>query len=129
MGFGPGARGHRKADEQRLGLDADARLRQGLGRFRYPRHDRRALPASHSDTIGYQIPTNVAFAGRLRKHDTLIADRFNSRVIRIDRGGNIEWQYGTLNVAGNGPDQLNAPYSAMVIGDYTAVTSPLFFSF
>jgi len=33
-------------------------------------------------------------------------------------------QYGELNVPGNGPDKLNAPYAAFVIGDYMGQTPP-----
>jgi len=29
-----------------------------------------------------------------------------------------------INVPGNGPDKLNAPYAAFVIGDYTGQTPP-----
>src|SRR3989442_10541675 len=33
----------------------------------------------------------------------------DNRVILVDRGGNIVWQYGQFGVAGFGPDQLNTP--------------------
>ncbi len=55
----------------------------------------------------------------------LISDQFNNRAFIIDkRGKDIEFQYGMLNVAGNGPDQVNGPYTAFVIGDYTGQTPP-----
>jgi hypothetical protein len=66
-------------------------------------------------------PTNAV---RLHGGDTLIADQFNNRVLIVDRKGEIEFQYGELNRAGNGPDQLNAPYNAVVIGQYVGVTRP-----
>lgn len=53
-----------------------------------------------------------------------IADQFNDRVFILSSDKRIEFQYGMTNVVGNGPDQLNAPYSAVVIGDYTGVTPP-----
>jgi hypothetical protein len=67
------------------------------------------------------MPTGVL---RLADGTTLIADQFNNRVMIISPSKHILFQYGTTNVVGDGPDQLNAPYSAMSIGDYTGVTPP-----
>ena len=33
----------------------------------------------------------------------------DNRVILVDRGGNIVWQYGQFGVTGSGPNQLNVP--------------------
>ena len=33
----------------------------------------------------------------------------DNRVLLVDRGGNIVWQYGTFGPGGSGPDQLNTP--------------------
>src|SRR5260370_1445496 len=33
----------------------------------------------------------------------------DNRVLLVDRGGNIVWQYGQFGVARSGPDQLNVP--------------------
>src|SRR5260370_1043393 len=33
----------------------------------------------------------------------------DNRVILVDRGGNIVWQYGQFGPGGSGPDQLNVP--------------------
>lgn len=33
----------------------------------------------------------------------------DNRVLLVDRGGNIVWQYGEFGIAGGGPDQLNVP--------------------
>ncbi len=33
----------------------------------------------------------------------------DNRVILVDRGGNIVWQYGRFGVTGSGPNQLNTP--------------------
>ncbi len=46
---------------------------------------------------------------------------FNHRVIIVNPKG---FKYGTINVAGNGTGQLNGPYTAYVIGDYTGQTPP-----
>ena len=67
------------------------------------------------------IPTGVL---RLADGTTLIADQFNNRVIIISPAKRILFQYGMTNVVGDEQNQLNAPYSAMSIGDYTGVTPP-----
>ena len=63
-------------------------------------------------------------AVRLKNGDTLIADQFNNRVFAIDAAKRTVYQYGVTNRVGNGFNHLNAPYSAMVIGDYTGQTPP-----
>ena len=67
------------------------------------------------------LPTNAA---RLANGDTIIADQFNDRALIIDSSGNTVFQYGMTNVPGAGPNELNAPYTAFVIGDYTGQTPP-----
>lgn len=37
----------------------------------------------------------------------------DNRVIVVDQGGNIEWQYGQAGVIGSGPNQLNVPVFAL----------------
>lgn len=66
-------------------------------------------------------PTQVV---ELRGGDFLIADQFNDRVIVVDPSRQTVFQYGMTNVVGAGFDQLNAPYSAVAIGDYTGLTAP-----
>jgi hypothetical protein len=66
-------------------------------------------------------PTNAV---RLKNGDILIADQFNDRIFGIDRRKKLLFQYGQINVPGNGPDQLNGPYTAFMIGDYTGQTPP-----
>jgi hypothetical protein len=63
-------------------------------------------------------------AVRLANSNTLISDQFNDQVIEIDPNGNIVWSYGQIGVAGNGFNELNAPYDAKVVGDYTGLTHP-----
>jgi hypothetical protein len=67
---------------------------------------------------------NPTGAVRLKDGNTLIADQFNDRVIIITPEKQIIFQYGTTNVVGNGRNQLNAPYSAVAICDYTGLTPP-----
>lgn len=67
------------------------------------------------------LPTRAV---RLRSGNTLISDQFNDRVIEIDPHGNIVFTQGQENVPGLGFNQLNAPYDAKVIGDYTGLTPP-----
>ena len=66
-------------------------------------------------------PTGVV---RLADGNTLIADQFNNRAIIISPAKRVIFQYGMTNVVGDGRNQLNAPYSAVSIGDYTGVTPP-----
>jgi hypothetical protein len=73
---------------------------------------------------GSNANPNPTGAMRLKDGTTLIADQFNDRVIIISPAKKITFQYGTTNVVGNGPNQLNAPYSAMSIGDYTGLDIP-----
>jgi hypothetical protein len=67
------------------------------------------------------LPTNAV---QLRNGDISIADQFNNRALIIDRDKTTDFQYGETNVIGNGPDQLDGPYTAFVIGDYTGQTPP-----
>jgi outer membrane protein assembly factor BamB len=73
---------------------------------------------------GSNANPNPTGALRLRNRNLLIADQFNDRVIIVSPLKKLLFQYGTLNVAGDGPNQLDAPYSAMAIGDYTGVMKP-----
>ena len=66
-------------------------------------------------------PSNAV---RIQGGRTLISDQFNDRILVVDHHGRTRYQYGQTNVVGNGPDQLNGPYSAYVIGDYTGQTPP-----
>ncbi|MGH9642955.1 MAG: hypothetical protein ACRD3Q_11050 [Terriglobales bacterium] len=63
-------------------------------------------------------------AVRLANGNTLISDQFNDQVIEIDPDGNIVFSQGQIGVAGNGFNELNAPYDAKVVGDYTGLTQP-----
>jgi len=68
------------------------------------------------------VPTRAV---RLRNGNTLISDQNNNRVIEIDGHNNIVFQQGSPNLqAGNGFDQLNGPYDAKVVGDFTGLTNP-----
>jgi hypothetical protein len=80
------------------------------------------------------LPTRAV---RLANGDTLISDQFNHQVIRVDmsltlpnsvKSGVIVASYGTINTPGfsltSAATQLNGPYSAYVIGDYTGITPP-----
>jgi len=50
--------------------------------------------------------------------DVLITDQGNQRVIEVERRSkNIVWQYGMTGTAGNGPNQLNNPNSAELLGN------------
>jgi hypothetical protein len=67
------------------------------------------------------LPTRAV---RLGNGNTLISDQFNDQVIEVNRHHQIVFSQGQIQVDGNGPDQLNAPYDAKVVGDYTGLTFP-----
>ena len=78
------------------------------------------LPGSNPNPL----PTRAI---RLKNGHTLISDQFNNRVIEITRAQQIVFQQGILNVTGNGFNQLNGPYDAKAIGDFTGLTPPFDF--
>lgn len=65
------------------------------------------------------LPTNAV---QLAHGEIIIADQFNNRVMIVNPA--TMFQYGVINVTGNSPGQLNGPYTAYVIGDYTGQTPP-----
>ena len=67
------------------------------------------------------LPTNAV---QLANGHFWIADQFNDRAIEIGSGGHLIDQIGETNVVGNGFNQLNGPYTAFSIGDYTGQTPP-----
>ncbi len=70
------------------------------------------------------LPTRAV---RLANGNTLISDQFNDQVIEVNFSKVIVASYGTINDPGYSPStaiQMNAPYSAYVIGDYTGITPP-----
>jgi len=67
---------------------------------------------------------NPTRAVRLRNGNTLISDQYNDQVIEVNRAGHIVFTQGKIQVDGAGFNQLNAPYDAKVIGDYTGLTRP-----
>jgi outer membrane protein assembly factor BamB len=70
------------------------------------------------------LPTRAV---RLTNGNTLISDQFNDQVIEVNASKAIVASYGMINDPGYSPStaiQMNAPYSAYVIGDYTGITPP-----
>jgi len=67
------------------------------------------------------LPTNAVL---LKNGDISIADQFNHRAIIINANGRLLEQIGETGVPGTGFDQLDGPYTAFVIGDYTGQTPP-----
>ncbi|RDS79674.1 hypothetical protein DWU98_16545 [Dyella monticola] len=97
-------------------------------------NNNRIVEVNGNDHIVWQYATNTqpgsnpspapTRAVRLRNGDTLISDQFNNRVIQITKAKKIVFQQGELNVAGDGFNQLNGPYDAKQIGDFTGLTPP-----
>jgi len=94
----------------------------------------RIVEVTHDKHVVFQYFTNKAAnsnpnpaptnAVQLANGDISIADQFNNRALIIDRDKTKEFQYGMTNVIGNGFNQLDGPYTAFVIGDYTGQTPP-----
>ncbi|PYU26770.1 MAG: hypothetical protein DMG30_01300 [Acidobacteria bacterium] len=72
-------------------------------------------------TIAAPLPTRAV---RLRNGNTLISDQFNNQVIEVTHDKEIVFAQGQIAVAGNGFDELNGPYDAKVVGDFTGLTPP-----
>jgi hypothetical protein len=97
-------------------------------------NNNRIIEVNSSDVVVWQYATNTqpgsnpnplpTRAVRLRNGHTLISDQFNNRVIEVTREGEIVFQQGALNVLGSDFNQLNGPYDAKVVGDFTGLTPP-----
>jgi len=45
--------------------------------------------------------------------------------LEVDAPGNIVFRQEQIGVAGSDFNELNAPYDAIVVGDYTGLSAPL----
>jgi len=79
------------------------------------------LTSGRLGSVGAPQPTRAV---RLRNGNTLISDQFNDQVIEVNQFGIIVFSQGQVGVVGNGFNELNAPYDAKVVGDYTGLTAP-----
>lgn len=99
----------------------------------------RIVEVNRHDKVVWQYVTNTEADSNpnpqptrgiaLHNGNTLISDQFNNRVIEVTHGGHIVFQQGMTNVGGNGFNQLNGPYDAKKIGDFTGLTPPFDFNF
>jgi hypothetical protein len=79
---------------------------------------------TRAGSISTPLPTRAV---RLRNGNTLISDQFNNQVIEVDHDKNIVFTQGQIAgdfPPGNGFDQLNGPYDAKVVRDFTGLTRP-----
>ena len=79
---------------------------------------------SRMGSITAPLPTRAV---RLRNGNTLISDQFNNQVIEVDHNKNIVFTQGQIAgdfPPGNAFDQLNGPYDAKVVRDFTGLTRP-----
>lgn len=74
--------------------------------------------------MGSVAQPNPTRAVRLHDGHTLISDQFNDQVIEVDHAGNVVFSLGHIGIGDNAPGDLNAPYDAKQIGDYTGLTPP-----
>jgi len=77
--------------------------------------------SARAGSVAAPAPTRAL---RLKNGDTLISDQFNHQVLEVNSAGKVLFAQGAIGVAGDGFNQLNAPYDAKAIGDYTGITSP-----
>jgi hypothetical protein len=97
-------------------------------------NNNRILIVTHAKQVVFSYATNTrpgsmamplpTRAVLLRNGNILISDQFNDQVIEITMHKHIVFRQGKIQVDGNGFNQLNAPYDAKVIGDYTGLTPP-----
>ncbi|GLQ88345.1 NHL repeat-containing protein [Dyella flagellata] len=100
-------------------------------------NNNRAIEVNGNDHIVWKYVTNTqpnsnpaplpTRAIRLHNGDTLISDQFNDRVIEVTPAGKIVFHQGDTNIAGDGFNDLNGPYDAKQIGDFTGLTPPFDF--
>lgn len=72
-------------------------------------------------SLSQPFPTRAV---RLKSGNTLISNQFDDQVIEVDPAKNIVFVQGMMGMAGRAFDELNAPYDAKVVGDYTGLTPP-----
>ena len=97
-------------------------------------NNNRVVEVTHNKSVVFTYVTNTrpgsidqplpTRAVRLADGNTLISDQFNDQVIEIDPTGAIVFAQGKIQTDGTGRDELNAPYDAKVIGDFTGLTDP-----
>lgn len=100
-------------------------------------NNNRILIVTHAKKVVFDYATNTrpgsmamplpTRAVMLKTGNILISDQFNDQVIEINQHKQIVFSQGSIQVDGNGFNQLNAPYDAKVIGDYTGLTPPFGF--
>jgi len=81
---------------------------------------------ARAGTNASPLPTRAV---QLANGNILISDQFNHQVIEVthDAASTIVASYGKINNPGFNPStavEMNGPYSAYVIGDYTGITPP-----
>jgi hypothetical protein len=74
-------------------------------------------------TQGLMTPTSAI---RLVDGHTLVTEPFVDQVVEIDGTPQqrVVYTHGGLGAAGNGTNELNEPYGARVVGDFTGLTAP-----
>jgi hypothetical protein len=97
-------------------------------------NNNRVIEITHRKAVVFSFTTNTrpgsidqplpTRAVRLANGHTLISDQFNDQVIEIDSAGAVVFSQGQIQTDGTGSDQLNAPYDAKVVGDFTGLTPP-----
>jgi hypothetical protein len=95
-------------------------------------NNNRVIEVTMAGTVAWTYSTTTATmpapqpscAVRLANGDTLITNQFNDQVIEVTPANDVVFTYGQPGVAGSANGQLNTPYHAVDIGDYTGLTAP-----
>lgn len=116
------------------GVAFASRLKNGNTLITDANHNR-IVEVNPADVVVWEYATNTqpgsdpnpqpTRAVRLRNGNTLISDQFNDRVIEVNPAKQIVFEQGQLNLPGVGFNQLNGPYDAKRVNDFTGLTPPV----
>lgn len=125
------------------GKPKDTKLLQGVGfASRLPNGNTlitdsghsRIVEVSSSGSVVWSYLTNKqhgsvsapqpSHAVRLKNGNTLISNQIDNTVVEVNNAGKVVWQQGKTALPGTKLNELNWPYDAKRIGDFTGLTPP-----
>lgn len=127
----------------RYGSPKDKKLLNGVGfASRLPNGNTLVTDSGHSRIVEVSSTGNVVWsfatnkqhgsisspqpshAVRLKNGNTLVSNQIDNTVLEVNRAGTIVWQQGKTAIPGTKFNELNWPYDAKRIGDFTGLTPP-----
>jgi hypothetical protein len=125
------------------GSPKDTELLNGVGfASRLPNGNTLVTDSGHSRIVEVDSSANVVWsyltnkqtgsvsapqpshAVRLNNGNTLISNQIDDTIVEVNHAGTIVWQQGKVAKSGTKFDELNWPYDAKRIGDFTGLTPP-----